>query len=644
MEATAATRQVCINSRPPRSYNVICNKCNSLPKFANFVHFLDHSRAVHGPTVRRSALSIVAEDTLVSARGSVSHLSAHSCASPTLTGSSLSNNVSDIHFDLNALKRQCLLDVIGLLNKCFCIWHRPSRECMPRRERLHAYQLLLLKLREHMPFVTFRDARSIVQQIIRIYLRHLRLGETNGAAPKDRVDEDADDWRLSRQLRAMKSKAVLDKLTFLRGCDEKDVEELVPDKLCTFCNIGFQNTETLWTHMVSAHLPPARKLQRNSYITADTLHSESTMDTVCSSGRRSHLSRSTFDTETDTTLQSQTVSEPTNLRRSRRRGIFRKRQRVRPKNKLRQRPQSARHARSDVDSVSVKTKSSSLHLPDYSDQFLEEFIDLYREQTCLWQTNSPEYRNRKLRQAAYDLLHQKYCQSRNVPAVSLTKIKSLIRKLRYYYDRLQQPNADRFRSQIWRRMSFIDSCRTPPKRKRRHSADTYKTIVYDCSECPRKFKRPAAYAKHILKTHPPTECPPCSENFNSADELVHHLLYMHRKETDCPLCKGGQNEWRSASHLNQHFFEHRCPTCAEIFRDGTNYRRHRAKCRNINRFRCKHCTSKFTSTLDFRRHAKVSHQEERPFRCEDCEISFKYLAPLAKHRRLHKRMQSYYAS
>ncbi|XP_036232814.2 zinc finger protein 711 isoform X2 [Bactrocera oleae] len=650
MDATAATRQVCINSRPPSSYNVICNKCNSLPKFAHFVDFLDHSRAVHGPIVRRSALSIVAEDTLVSARGSISHLSAHSCASPTFTGSSLSNTISDSHFDLNTLKRQSLLDVIGLLNKCFCIWHRPSRECMPRSERLHAYQLLLLKLREHMPFVTFRDARSIVQQIIRIYLRKQRLGDADGASPKDRVDDDAVHWRVSRQLRAMKSKAVLDKLTFLRGCDDKDVEELVPDKHCAFCNIGFQNTETLWTHMVSAHLP-ARKQQRNSNIMADTMVSESTMDTVYSSGRRSHVSRSTFDTATDTTQQSQTVSEPTNLRRSRRRrrGIFRNRPYLRAKNKvvslkrLRQRPQSSRHVRSDGDSVSVETKFSTSHLPDYTDQFLEEFIDLYREQTCLWQTNSPEYRNRKLRQAAYDVLHKKYCQSRNVPSVSLTKIKSLIRKLRYYYDRLQQPHADRFRSQIWRRMSFIDSCRTPPKRKRSHSADTYKTIVYDCSECPRKFKRPAAYAKHILKTHPPTECPPCNENFNSADELVHHLLYMHRKETDCPLCKEGQNEWRSASHLNQHFFEHRCPTCAEIFRDGTNYRRHRAKCRNINRFRCKHCASKFTSTMDFRRHAMASHQEDRPFRCEDCEVSFKYLAPLAKHRRLHKRVQSYYA-
>uniref|UniRef100_A0A0A1XD30 Zinc finger protein 471 n=1 Tax=Zeugodacus cucurbitae TaxID=28588 RepID=A0A0A1XD30_ZEUCU len=652
MDATAATQQVCINTRSPSSYNIVCNKCNTLPKFANYDEFLDHSRAEHGPTVRRSALSIVAEDTLVSARGSISHLSTHSCASPTYTGSSLSNNVSDNHFDLNTLKRQCLLDVIELLNKCFCIWHRPSRASMPRSERLHAYQLLLRKLRDHMPFVTFRDARSIVRQIIQIYLRQLRSGDIAGAASKTHVDDDAaDEWRVSRQLRAMKSKAVLDKLAFLRGCDDKDVEELVPDKLCSFCNIGFHNTETLWTHMVSAHLP-ARKQQRNNYITTDSVPSESTMDTLCSSGRRSRVSRSTIDTETDNTQQSQTVSEPTNLRRSRRRrrGIWRNRQRVRAKNKLvslkrlRQSRPSTKQISSEGDSISVRTKSSSYHLADYTDEFLEQFIDLYREQPCLWYANSPEYRNRKLRQAAYELLHKKYCQLRNVPAVSLTKIKSLIRSLRYYYDRLQQPHTDRFRSKIWQRMSFIDTGGARPTRKRSHSADSYQTIVYDCSECPRKFKRPTAYAKHILRTHPPTECPPCNENFNNADELVHHLLYMHRKETDCPLCKEGHNDWRSADHLSQHFFDHRCPTCAEIFRDGNNYRRHRAKCRNINRFHCKHCTSKFTSTIDFKRHAKATHQEDRPFRCEDCELSFKYLAPLIKHRRLHKRMQSYFAS
>ncbi|XP_012156242.1 uncharacterized protein LOC101460959 isoform X2 [Ceratitis capitata] len=647
MERAMAAQHVCINSKSPSSYNVVCNKCCSSPKFEHFDKFLAHSYAEHGPTVRRSALSIIPEDNLISARGSVSHLSAHSCLSATGDSSSLSNKTSTTDFNLSSLKRPCLLDIIELLNKCFCIWHRPTRESMPRSERLYAYQLILFKLREHLPFATFRDSRSIVRQLIQNYLRNQRLGEVDDLSVCSQKQDDNENWRLACQSPALKSKIVLDKLSFLKGSNERDVEELVPDKLCVFCNIGFQNTETLWTHMVSAHLP-ARKLQQASNVTLNTLATESTMDTAYSSGRRSRASRSTFDTEMDATQESCTLSEPTNLRRSRRRrrGIWQNRQRVRTKNKLltlkrlQQRRQSMRQVKSEGDSTSVTFKPSTSCLSEYSDQFLEEFIDLYHQHPCLWNVNIPEYRSRKLRQAAYEVLQRTYCQLREVPTVTLRKVKSLIRRLRTYYSRLEQPNANPARSQIWQRLAFIDDReRQPKKRRRSRSVNTYEPLDYDCAVCARKFKQEKSLAKHKLMTHPPTECPSCRVTFKSADELVQHLLYMHDKEADCPLCKEAQSEWRSAAHLGVHFYEHRCPTCTEVFRDAGNYRRHRARCRNINRFRCNHCSFKFTNTLDFRRHTKVSHQDERPFKCDDCKISFKYLAPLTKHQRLHKRMR-----
>ncbi|XP_017483794.1 PREDICTED: zinc finger protein 354B-like [Rhagoletis zephyria] len=653
-----AHQHVSINSSTSGAYNVVCKKCISSPKFAHFDDFLNHSHAEHGPTVRRSALSIITENTLISAGGSISHLSTGSCLSTTLTGSSHSNDLSttntDNEFDLRTLKRQCMLDVIELLNKCFCIWHRPTRASVPRSERLHAYQLVLMRLREHLPFATFRDARSIVRQIIRGYLRKQRLSEgdviTHSARLNvDQHDDDADNWQLERQLDAIKSRIIMDRLAFLRGCDDNDVEELVADKLCSFCNIGFHNTETLWTHMVSAHLP-AHKQDRSGCSAADTMATESTL-TLSRKRSRSHISRSTFENSTDVTQQSYSGSEPSSLRRSRRRrrGIWRNGQRVRSKNKVvglkRIRQRRRTRSKSGADDVSVASQQSNLYLADYSDKFLEEFIDLYRQQECLWQRDSRTYRNRRLRAAAYDVLLKKYCQARQVSSVSLNKIKSLIRRMRNYYVRLQQPNANPYRSHIWQRMSFIDQCRTPPARNRHSSkSNDIRHTDYDCTVCLRRFKRAKSFASHMLKTHPPTECPPCSETFNNADELVRHLLFIHRKDTDCPLCQDGENEWKSSAHLNKHFFEHRCPNCAEMFRDIINYRRHRSKCRNINRFRCEHCSSKFTSTMDFRRHAKASHQDERPFKCNDCETTFKYLAPLAKHRRLHKRMKRRYSA
>ncbi|XP_067637113.1 zinc finger protein 652-like [Eurosta solidaginis] len=654
MNPSAGTQQVSINTTAPSSYNVVCNKCFSSPKFAHFDDFLDHSHAEHGVTVRRSALSIVPENALSSERGSISHLSAQSGTSTNFSGSSVSSNIftkNDHEFDLRTLKRGCMLDVIKLLNKCFCIWHRPTRESMPRSERLYAYQLVLMKLREHIPVVTFRDAHSIVRQIIRTYLRRQRLAAGDGVSRKSH--DESNDYR---QLDVIKSKMVLDRLSFLQGCDDKDVEELVPDKHCDFCNIGFQHTETLWTHMVSAHIPTARKLQFNGSIDADEPQpTESTLDSISLNRKRmrKHLSRSTFENETDVTQQSCASSEPSCLRRSRRRrrDTWRNRIHGRAKskvvrlNKIRRRRRSK--SKSGGDDTSVKTtKTSSMYLADYSDKFLEDFIDLYRQQECLWQHNSPMYRKRKLKEAAYDILLKSYCQWRKVPSVSLSKIKSLIRRIRNYYERLKHPNSNPYRSHIWQRISFIDQFPSTPSSRRSRSRDTNGTIIteYFCNVCPRIFKRRKSCESHVLKAHPPTACPRCNESFNNADELIRHILFIHRKDTECPLCQEGQEEWKSPTHMSRHFYKQRCPTCTETFHDQTNFRRHRFKCRNINRFNCNHCSLKFTSTMDFRRHAKATHKDEHPFKCDDCEISFKYLAPLAKHRRLHSRLQRTYPS
>ncbi|XP_053951705.1 zinc finger protein 341-like [Anastrepha ludens] len=651
MELEATPKQVGINSIEPGAYNLVGNKRILAPQLDQFDDFLLDSYAQHGPTVGRSALSIIPDDLLTTTGDSISQLSTPSkgiSISNALTGSSLSNNASTFNtneFDLRTLKHQCLLDITDLLNKCFCIWHRPTRESVPRSERLHAYQLVLLKLRKHTPFVTFRDARSIVRQMIRSYVCKQRLGEGDNASRRSHADEGTNDRLEVDQLATIKSKAILNRLSFLQGCDESDVEELVPDKRCAFCNFGFHNTETLWTHMVSAHLP-TRTQQSSGCITIDTVTTDSKMKRLSSSRKRTHkrTSRFTFDNGTASTQQSDSGLEPSCVRRSRqkRRSTCPTGQHARGKKKVGQQCHR-RRSKSSGEDTSVDSRVFDLYLCDYSDKFLEEFIDLYRQQECLWRRNLGTYHKRKLKEASYDVLLKKYCQSRKVSSVSINKIKLLIRRMRSYYNRLKNPNANQFRSHIWKRLSFIDQGRTTPKRKRSRSNDTGNTD-YECSTCRRKFKIAKSYAAHMLKMHPPTECPTCREKFNNADELVHHLFFQHHKDADCPLCKEGKDIWKSSTHLKKHFFEHHCTTCTSIFRDVNNLRRHRPKCRKINRLRCRQCTSKFTSTLDFRRHAKAMHQDNQPFKCDHCETSFKCLAPWTRHRKVHKQPKNYHSS
>jgi hypothetical protein len=40
-------------------------------------------------------------------------------------------------------------------------------------------------------------------------------------------------------------------------------------------------------------------------------------------------------------------------------------------------------------------------------KFLEEFIEIYREQPCLWQVKSKDYSNKNKKNASYELLLNK---------------------------------------------------------------------------------------------------------------------------------------------------------------------------------------------------------------------------------------------
>jgi hypothetical protein len=52
----------------------------------------------------------------------------------------------------------------------------------------------------------------------------------------------------------------------------------------------------------------------------------------------------------------------------------------------------------------VYTATTMIDLRNYSKQFIEEFINMYREFPCLWRIKSKQYSNRNLRNEAYEKL------------------------------------------------------------------------------------------------------------------------------------------------------------------------------------------------------------------------------------------------
>lgn len=281
-------------------------------------------------------------------------------------------------------------------------------------------------------------------------------------------------------------------------------------------------------------------------------------------------------------------------------------------------------------------QSITYFLRDYDDKFLEEFIDLYRQQECLWKSFSPAYRNCKLRRRAYGILLEKYRNDRDADSANIMQIKQLIKRLRNFYKQLKKPNANLYRSHIWKKLSFLEDGR---RSKSHESGDG--ASEYHCSLCQKTFQRKRLFSIHQLRRHPPTECLVCSENYGNADDLKKHILCFHRKAILCPLCKCADADWKSSQHLAEHFYDNICRACGETFHDINNFYNHKIKCRVKNRYKCSHCDETYRGTWELRKHSKDQHNDERPFKCTYCDITFKFLAPLLKHLNAHKRLKDF---
>lgn len=59
----------------------------------------------------------------------------------------------------------------------------------------------------------------------------------------------------------------------------------------------------------------------------------------------------------------------------------------------------------------------------------KNFIELYRQNTCLWKISSEEYRNKNLKQVAYNELVE-YLKSNGMADMTIKEVKSKIQNIR----------------------------------------------------------------------------------------------------------------------------------------------------------------------------------------------------------------------
>ncbi|XP_050072493.1 zinc finger protein 761-like [Anopheles maculipalpis] len=200
---------------------------------------------------------------------------------------------------------------------------------------------------------------------------------------------------------------------------------------------------------------------------------------------------------------------------------------------------------------------------------------------------------------------------------------------------------------------------------------------YACHLCPKTFSHSGQLATHIARHNNERghQCIQCGKAFFSKALLRQHLTshethetrttthkmrprpclyvgckhvartyqayYLHRLRHEmahpCDVCgKRFARDCEMRRHRRiYHSVDHpfKCEQCSKSFLSSQSYREHMDSHANVRRFECDVCDKKFVRRRNLVSH-RMSHSNVRPYRCEDCYfVSFKYKSDLNRHRK-----------
>ena len=150
-----------------------------------------------------------------------------------------------------------------------------------------------------------------------------------------------------------------------------------------------------------------------------------------------------------------------------------------------------------------------------------------------------------------------------------------------------------------------------------------------------KRQYPRVKPKHI--------CTVCLENFNDRSTLEKHQTNVHdSKIFHCLEC----DKWfRTTQSFDQHNQIHsndlpyKCSRCGKHFA-ASNSLQHHLKLHGEKKFACHTCGKAFVKKAHLEAHERT-HSNVRPYKCSDCDKTYKYDGQLRIHRRYHTGQRFY---
>jgi KRAB domain-containing zinc finger protein len=179
---------------------------------------------------------------------------------------------------------------------------------------------------------------------------------------------------------------------------------------------------------------------------------------------------------------------------------------------------------------------------------------------------------------------------------------------------------------------------------------------YPCPDCDKIYSGKYRLNKHIKSSHSGVQnCDICGLQYLNQDSLKAHIRNVHHSEYNFP-CDECDKKCTSYSGLKKHkisahgkcFLGITCDKCGKKIKNSTRLKEHIIRKHTSiedRPFGCEwdNCGKRFGMNWELATHERI-HTKEKPFKCGQCDSTFRRAGHLSKHTKVHTGERSHVCS